>query len=247
MAPTPDLSVALVTGAASGIGRAAAQALAAAGHALVLADVDEAGCRETARGLADARIVRCDVSVEADVAAAVRSAVEAFGRLDVLVQSAGIEGPVKPLVEQTAADWARVFAVNVYGSFFGLRHALPVMAAAGVGSVVNVASVAGLNAFPLHAAYAVSKHAVVGMTRTAAVEMARAGVRVNAVCPGFTDTPMVTDGLRRTGQSADDLVRRIPARRLGTPGEVAAAILYLCSAAYVTGQTLVVDGGLDAM
>ncbi len=239
--------VALVTGAASGIGRATAHALADAGYALVLADVDEVGCRETAQDLADARIVRCDVSVEADVEAAVRTAVDAFGRLDVLVQSAGIEGPVKPLVEQTADEWMRVFAVNVHGAFFGLRHALPVMARGG--SVVTVASVAGLNAFPLHAAYAASKHAVVGMTRTAAIEMARAGVRVNAVCPGFTDTPMVADGLRQTGQTPDDLVRRIPARRLGTPDEVAAAVLYLCSdaAAYVTGQTLVVDGGLDAL
>ena len=238
---------ALITGAASGIGRATAHALAAAGYALVLADVDETGLAETAARLAGARTVRCDVSVEADVEAAVALAVDAFGPLDVLVQSAGIEGPVAPLVQQTADDWTRVFGVNVMGSFFGLRHALPAMPRGG--AVVNVASVAGLNAFPMHAAYAASKHAVVGLTRTAAVEAARAGVRVNAVCPGFTDTPMVADGLRKMGQTVGDLTRLIPARRLGTPDEVAAAIAYLCSdaAAYVTGQTLVVDGGLDAL
>ena len=238
---------ALITGAASGIGRATAHALAASGYALVLADVDEAGLAETAARLADTRTVRCDVSVEADVARAVAHAVDAFGPLDVLVQSAGIEGPVAPLVQQTADDWTRVFGVNVMGSFFGLRHALPAMPRGG--AVVNVASVAGLNAFPMHAAYAASKHAVVGLTRTAAVEAARAGVRVNAVCPGFTDTPMVADGLRKMGQTVGDLTRLIPARRLGTPDEVAAAIAYLCSdaAAYVTGQTLVVDGGLDAL
>ncbi|HEX9952772.1 MAG TPA: SDR family oxidoreductase [Rubricoccaceae bacterium] len=237
----------LITGAASGIGRATAHALAAAGYTLVLADIDEAGLAETAADLADARTVRCDVSAEADVAHAVALAVDAFGPLDVLVQSAGIEGPVAPLVQQSADDWARVFGVNVMGSFFGLKHALPVMPRGG--SVVNVASVAGLNAFPMHAAYAASKHAVVGLTRTAAIEAARAGVRVNAVCPGFTDTPMVEEGLRKMGQTVDDLTRLIPARRLGTPDEIAAAIVYLCSdaAAYVTGQTLVVDGGLDAM
>ncbi len=237
---------ALITGAASGIGRATARALAAAGYALVLADIDADGLAETAQGIG-AQTVRCDVSVEADVAAAVALAAAASGALEVLVQSAGIEGPVAPLVQQTAADWARVFGVNVMGTFFGLRHALPLMARGG--AVVNVASVAGLNAFPMHAAYAASKHAVVGLTRTAAIEAARQGVRVNAVCPGFTDTPMVADGLARMGQTLDELVRRIPARRLGTADEVAAAIAYLCSdaAAYVTGQTLVLDGGLDAM
>ncbi len=237
---------ALITGAASGIGRAAARALAAAGYSLTLADIDADGLAETAQGLAGARTIACNVSVEADVQAAVALATDA-GPLGALVQSAGIEGPVKALVEQSEADWARVFGVNVMGSFFGLKHALPRMARGG--SVVNVASVAGLNAFPLHAAYSASKHAVIGLTKTAAIEAARQGVRVNAVCPGFTDTPMVADGLRQMGQTMEELVRRIPARRLGTADEVAAAIAYLCSdaAAYVTGQTLVLDGGLDAM
>ena len=252
MASDPDPRVALVTGAASGIGRAVAHALARADYAVVVADVDETGGLETVRQLegdgATARFAACDVAREADVEAAVHTATEAFGRLDVLVNNAGIEGPVLPVHAVAPDDWRRVFEVNVHGTFYGVRHAFPLMSAAGGGAIVNVASVAGLNAFPMHAAYAASKHAVVGLTRTAALEGARAGVRVNAVCPGFTDTPMVAEGLEQMGQTADQLRGRIPARRFARPDEIAAAVVYLCSdaAAYVTGQTLVIDGGIDA-
>jgi NAD(P)-dependent dehydrogenase (short-subunit alcohol dehydrogenase family) len=246
------METALVTGSASGIGRATALALAQTGRAVVVADLDEAGGLETVRQIEDAgataRFVPCDVALEADVEAAVHTATEAFGRLDVLVNNAGIEGPVLPVHAISPDDWRRVFEVNVHGVFYGIRHALPLMSAAGRGVIVNVASVAGLNAFPMHAAYSASKHAVVGVTRTTALEAARVGVRVNAVCPGFTDTPMVAEGTEQMGQTTDDLARRIPLRRLATPDEIAAAIVYLCSdaAAYVTGQTLVIDGGIDA-
>ena len=227
------MRTALVTGAASGIGRATALALAQAGHAVVVADVDERGGLGTVRALEDggatARFVACDVALEADVEAAVHTATEAFGRLDVLVNNAGVEGPVLPVHAVSPDDWRRVFEVNVHGTFYGVRHALPIMSAAGGGAIVNVASVAGLNAFPLHAAYSASKHAVVGLTRTAALEAARVGVRVNAVCPGFTDTPMVAEGVEQMGQAVEDLVRRIPARRLATPGEIAAAVVYTCA------------------
>ena len=244
--------VAVVTGAASGIGRATALALADAGAAVVVADVDEAGgitTVEQAEGAGrTARFVACDVSVEDEVEAAIRTATETFGRLDVLVNNAGIEGPVLPVHAQAPSDWRRVFEVNVHGTFYGIRHALPLLVAAERGVIVNVASVAGLDAFPLHAAYAASKHAVVGLTRTAALEVARSGVRVNAVCPGFVDTPMVAGGLASLGQTRAQVERRIPAGRLGLADEVAQAVLYLCSdaAAYVTGQTLVIDGGLAA-
>ena len=252
--PTPT---ALVTGAASGIGRAIAQALAAEApgrpaHAVVVADVDERGGLETVRLLeesgATARFVACDVTVEDDVAAAVHTATEAFGRIDVLVNNAGVEGPVMPVHAVAPDAWRRVLDVNVNGPFYGVRHALPHMLKAGRGVIVNVASVAGLNAFPMHAAYAASKHAVVGLTRTVALETARSGVRVNAVCPGFTDTPMVEEGIEKMGQTQEGLEKRIPMRRLGRPTEIAEAVAYLCSdaAAYVTGQTLVIDGGIDA-
>ena len=246
------MQTALVTGAARGIGRATALALAQTDRAVVVADLDETGGLETVRLIEDAgataRFVACDVALEADVEAAVHTATEAFGRLDVLVNNAGVEGPVLPVHAISPDDWRRVFEVNVHGAFYGIRHALPLMSAAGGGVIVNVASVAGLNAFPMHAAYSASKHAVVGLTRTAALEAARVGVRVNAVCPGFTDTPMVAGGAEQMGQSLEDLARRVPARRLATPHEIAAAVVYLCSgaAAYVTGQTLVIDGGLDA-
>ncbi len=253
----PQTPVALVTGAASGIGRATALALAQAGpgreaHALVVADVDEAGGLETVRLLeaagATARFVACDVADEDAVAAAVHTATEAFGRLDVLVNNAGIEGPVMPVHAVAPDEWRRVFDVNVHGPFYGVRHALPHMVKAGRGVIVTIASVAGLNAFPYHAAYAASKHAVVGLTRTVALEAAASGIRVNAVCPGFTDTSMVDAGVAKMGQTKDDLVRRVPMRRLARPDEVAEAVAYLCSdaAQYVTGQTLVIDGGLDA-
>ena len=252
--PTP---VALVTGASSGIGRAIAQALATDGpgrpaHAVVVADVDERGGLETVRlleeGGATARFVACDVTVEDDVAAAVHTATEAFGRIDVLVNNAGVEGPVMPVHAQPPDAWRRVIDVNVNGPFYGVRHALPHMLKAGRGVIVNVASVAGLNAFPMHAAYAASKHAVVGLTRTVALETARSGVRVNAVCPGFTDTPMVEGGVEKMGMTREQLEKRVPMRRLGRPAEIAEAVAYLCSdaAAYVTGQTLVLDGGIDA-
>ena len=244
--------VAVVTGAASGIGRATAHALATAGAAVVAADLDEGGGIAAAESIADAggtaRFVACDVAVEDDVEAAVRTALETFGRLDVLVNNAGVGGPTLPVHAQPSAEWRRVFEVNVHGTFYGVRHALPVMVAAGRGAIVNVASVAGLNGFAAHAAYAASKHAVVGLTRSAALDVARSGVRVNAVCPGFTETPMVADGLDALGLTAEQLAGRVPMQRFALADEVAQAILYLCSdvAAYVTGQTLVIDGGIDA-
>ena len=245
-----QIPVALVTGAASGIGRATALTLGAT-HAVVVADADETGGLETVRLLeeagATARFAACDVSDEDAVAAAVHTATETFGRLDVLVNNAGVGGPTAPVHAITDDDWRRVFRVNVHGAFYGIRHALPHMLAAERGVIVTVASVAGLRGFPGHAAYAASKHAVIGLTRSVAIEAAP-HVRVNAVCPGFTDTPMLRGAFDDARSTPDDLARRVPARRFAEPREVAEAIAYLCSdaAAYVTGQTLVVDGGLTA-
>jgi NAD(P)-dependent dehydrogenase (short-subunit alcohol dehydrogenase family) len=206
--------VALVTGGGSGIGRAAALALAAGGARLVAADVDEAGAAETVRlveaGGGEAAAVRVDVTRPADCAAAVDLAVARFGGLDLAVNAAGVGGVEARTADYPEDDWHRTLAVNLTGVWNAMRAELPAIlartagraaageAAAG-GAVVNVASVAGLVGFPAHAAYAASKHGVVGLTRTAALEYARRGVRVNALCPGFTRTPMVD---RITGATA---------------------------------------------
>lgn len=246
------MRTAYVTGAASGIGRAAALRLAADGYHVYAADIAEAGGAATVEQVAEAggtaTFVRCDVTQQGDCQALVQTVFGAHGRLDVAVHNAGIEGPVLPVAAIDAADFRRVFEVNVYGVFYGTQAVMGPMVEAKRGSIVNVASVAGLGGFPFHAPYCASKHAVVGLTRTAALEAARTGVRVNAVCPGFTDTPMVEAGLELMGQTLRDLTRRIPAGRLATANEVAGAIAYLCSdaAAYVTGHALALDGGITA-
>ncbi|MEM9999151.1 MAG: SDR family NAD(P)-dependent oxidoreductase [Bacteroidota bacterium] len=246
------MRTAYVTGAASGIGRATALRLAADGFAVFVTDINEAGGAETVAQIeaagGTATFVHGDVTDAEACRALVAQILDAHGRLDVAVHNAGIEGPVLPLAAIDAEAFRRAFEVNVMGVVHGMQAALGPMVEAGRGCIVNVASVAGLGGFPFHAPYAASKHAVVGLTRTAALEVARTGVRVNAVCPGFTDTPMVDDGLRQLGQTLAQLTKRIPARRLGHPDEVAAAIAYLASdaAAYVTGHALALDGGLTA-
>jgi NAD(P)-dependent dehydrogenase (short-subunit alcohol dehydrogenase family) len=260
--------VALVTGGGSGIGRAAALALAAGGARLVAADVDEAGAAETVRlveaGGGEAAAVRVDVTRAADCAAAVDLAVARFGGLDLAVNAAGVGGVEARTADYPEDDWHRTLAVNLTGVWNAMRAELPAIlarttgraaagqaapgeAAAG-GAVVNVASVAGLVGFPAHAAYAASKHGVVGLTRTAALEYARRGVRVNALCPGFTRTPMVDRITGATPEGEAALAARVPIQRLGTVEEIGAAAAYLCSreAAFMIGHALVVDGGLVA-
>lgn len=245
--------IAVITGAAGGIGRATAHALAAHGAVVTVADHREPAAakvaQEIAAGGGHAHHFRTDITVAGDVAALIAGTLERHGRLDILVNNAGITGPVGPLAEMEERTFDEVFAVNVKGVFLGLRHALPVMIERGSGAIVNVASVTAVRASPGLAAYAASKHAVVGLTRTAAAEAGPHGVRVNAVLPGPTATPMV---IGRPGGPAvpaavtDALVAQVPLGRLSDPDEQAQAICFLASShsSYVNGEALLVDGGM---
>lgn len=245
--------VALVTGAASGIGRASSLALAEAGATVVVADVDEDGLSETAQRIEKAggraETIRCDVTQEADVQQAVETALEVDGHLDIAHNNAGIEGPLAKLTNVTAEDFDRVIAVNLKGVFLGLKHQIPVMAEQGHGSIINTASVAGLVANQGAAAYSAAKHGVVGLTKTAAAEWARKGVRVNAVCPGWTDTSMVQRVDERNERVKQNYLAAVPANRLGQPEEVAALVVFLAGdeAAYLNGAAVPIDGAWTAV
>jgi NAD(P)-dependent dehydrogenase (short-subunit alcohol dehydrogenase family) len=241
----------LITGAASGIGRATALAFAREGTRLVLGDVAPAG-EETAaaaRALgADAEFRRTDVAVAADVDALVAQTIAHHGRLDCAVNNAGVEGALAPTADYPVEDFERVIQVNLLGVWRCLRAEVPAMLAVGGGAIVNTASVAGLVGAGGLSAYVASKHAVVGITRVAAIEYAKAGIRVNAVCPGVIDTPMVDRLSLAMPTLREALLAMKPMGRLGLPEEVAAAVVWLCSdaASFVTGHALAVDGGYVA-
>jgi meso-butanediol dehydrogenase/(S,S)-butanediol dehydrogenase/diacetyl reductase len=238
--------VAIVTGGASGIGAATVRALAAAGARVVVADVDRergAGVAAEAGGVFEA----VDVADEAALSALVVRTAETLGRLDVLVSNA-FATRVGALEKLALDDWSRTLDVTLTPVFTGLKAAVPVMRARGGGVVVNVASISGLAGDPGMVAYNVAKAGVVNLTRTAALELAAAGIRVNAVCPGLIDTPALARAVRGSTERETKLKSAVPLARLGRPEEVARAILFLASddASYITGTTLVVDGGLTA-
>jgi len=249
--------VALITGAGNGIGRATALAFGKSGAKVVVVDRDAAGGEATVGILrqqgGEARFVAADVTRSSDVAAYVKAALDAFGRIDCFHNNAGIEGTWKHTAEYDEAMFDQVIAVNVKGVFLGLRHVLPVMLQQKAGAIVNTASVAGLVATPGMPAYVASKHAVIGLTKTAAGEVARSGVRVNAVCPGPVDTRMI-HSLEQQLNPADpaSVSRRyqaaIPLGRYVVPDEIANTVLFLCSdlASAITGAQYVVDGGRTA-
>jgi NAD(P)-dependent dehydrogenase (short-subunit alcohol dehydrogenase family) len=239
--------VALVTGAASGIGRASSLAFARGGAKVAVADINVDGGEETVRMIeaagGEALFVRTDVSQAADVAALIESVVQRFGRLDCAHNNAGILGRFAPTADCAEEEFDRTIAINLRGVFLCLKHEIPQMLASGGGAIVNTSSVAGLVAQPGLSAYTASKHGVAGLTKAAAIEYAQHGIRVNAVCPGFIDTPMTAPFSKARDYSKDPT---LPMRRLGTPEEVAEAVVWLCSdaASYVTGHLLTVDGAL---
>jgi NAD(P)-dependent dehydrogenase (short-subunit alcohol dehydrogenase family) len=240
---------ALVTGGGSGLGRASAIALARAGATVTVADVDEQGGKETAALVSeeaggDADFVRADVTQADEVEAMVDKAVARWGRLDCALNNAGTTGVSAPTADYTLDDWNRAIALNLTGVFLCLKYELPAMLERG-GAIVNMASGAGLVGFPGLPAYVASKHGVVGLTRAAALEYASQGVRVNAICPGSTRTPMLEGFMGGDEQVERMMTRAVPLGRLGRPEEIAAAVVWLCSdaASFVVGHSLAVDGG----
>jgi NAD(P)-dependent dehydrogenase (short-subunit alcohol dehydrogenase family) len=247
--------VALVTGGSSGMGLATARAFAEAGAAVVLADFNEntlhAATDELTGAGRQALGVLCDVSSEDQVAATVDRAVATFGRLDMAFNNAGIQAPPSDAAEEPAETFDRVNAINLRGVWACMKHELRQMRIQGSGAIVNCSSLGGLVGLvglPGRAAYHASKHGVIGLTRSAALEYAPRGVRINAICPGTIETPMVTEMIAKGELTVADAVANQPIGRLGRADEIAAAVLWLCSpgASLVVGVALPVDGGYTA-
>jgi len=249
MAGCVDGKIALVTGGGSGIGQAAALAFAREGAKVVVADVIVEGSEETVKriksGRGEAVFVKTDVAQEAEVEAMVKRAVDTYGRLDCAFNNAGIAGVAARTSDYTQAQWDRVIAINLTGVWLCMKYEIQQMLKQGGGAIVNTASVAGLVGFRSGPAYVAAKHGVVGLTKTAALEYAKAGIRVNAVCPGVIRTPMFERGLKIDPRIEETMAAREPIGRLGKPEEIAEAVVWLCSdaASFVMGVPLAVDGG----
>lgn len=242
--------VALVTGAASGMGLATAQAFAEAGAKVVLADFREDVVQKEADKLVAAGktaiAIGCDVSNDTQIEAMIARTVSHFGRLDVAFNNAGVMAKVAPIAESSHEEWERVIGINLRGVWNCMKHELRQMEKQGSGAIVNNASVGALTGNPGIASYIASKHGVVGLTRTAALEYVKKGIRVNAVNPGLIDTQVARDVVSGDEQAYDEFAKRVPIGRAGRPDEIASAVLWLCSsgASYVVGQALTIDGGL---
>jgi NAD(P)-dependent dehydrogenase (short-subunit alcohol dehydrogenase family) len=244
--------VALVTGSASGIGRACALRMAREGARIAVSDIDVSGGEETVRLIegagGEAIFVQTNVVKASEVEALVQAAVDAFGGLDIAVNNAGVGGNMGNADQLEEGDWDFVMDVNVKGVWLCTKYEIPRMLERGGGSIINVASLAGLAGFRGNAAYAASKHAVIGFTKSVALEHAREGIRVNAICPGFTETPMVAELVDAVPRMAESTRRSSPMRRLGRPEEVADTVLFLASdmSSFINGHALAIDGGAAA-
>ena len=241
--------VALVTGAAMGIGLACAEAIAKAGYMTVLVDIKEPSeqarklCQECFGALASC----CDVSYTLARKQMIEWVVGKYGRLDAAHNNAGIQTPQRPMAEITDEEFDRTVAVDLKGVWNCMRYEIIQMLKQGSGAIVNTSSQGGVTGFPGQAAYIACKHAIIGLTRTAAIDYAAKGIRINAVCPGVIRTPMAEDLIHRNPELETELVRDIPAGRLGKPEEIANAVLWLCSpqASFVDGHALLVDGAFS--
>jgi NAD(P)-dependent dehydrogenase (short-subunit alcohol dehydrogenase family) len=244
--------VAFVTGGAGGIGFATARAFVEAGAAVAITDINEEAAKVSADTLTHAGHralgLRCDVSDEASVASAIDATVAAFGRLDFAYNNAGLHAPSVETADAMAEDFDRVIAVNLRGVWTCMKHELRQMRRQGYGAIVNCSSQSGLTGIAGLAAYTASKHGVVGLTKSASLEYARKGIRINAICPGTVRTPMVDKAMADHPESMQAVIDDIPLGRMGTPEEIASAVLWLCSpgAGFMVGQIVAPDGGYTA-
>ena len=251
MAASLEGKVALVTGGSSGIGRATSLTFAREGAKVVVADVDIEGGDETVRRIrkagGEAVFVKTDVSKHAEVNALIDKAVQTYGRLDYAFNNAGIEGPTVSTVDHTEEEWDSVIDINLKGVWLCMKYEIPQMLRQGGGAIVNTSSISGLVSNPNMSAYNASKHGINGLTKSAAIEYARAGIRVNAVCPGAINTPMM-ERVKALDPRETQTIEQSPAGRMASPEEVAEPVVWLCSdaASFVTGHTMCVDGGLIA-